>query len=128
MPVLGDFMEQIIKTFLGIVFAMIVMMTGISVINVQTDGTNARDFKNDVISELENSDFNPDIINECFHVATEKGYAMEVTIFNKEGTAQVYNQPNVTDTSGAIMANIKLDYNVKILGKTSNKSIMGNTR
>ena len=122
-------MGQIVKTFLGIAFSMILMVTGISVITMQADGVDARNFKNDVISEMETSDFNPDVINACFNTANEKGYNMEVAIYKVTGgTPQTYSTGNVAGTSGAAMARVKLKYNVSILGRELSKSIEGCTR
>lgn len=122
-------MGQIVKTFLGIAFAMIVMVTGISVIDMQADGTGARNFKNDVIAELETSDFNPDVINACFFTAAEKGYTMEVDIYSSAGgPPQTYSAGTASATSGAAMARIKLRYKVNILGRELEKSLEGCTR
>lgn len=120
-------MGQIVKTFLGIALGMILMVSGMSVLQMQADSTAARNFKNDVLSEMESSDYNPDVINACFQTAASLGYSMVVSIYTGSGSPQTYRSGAVSQTSGATMAYVTIKYPVSLLGRDMDRTIEGCT-
>lgn len=50
----------------------------ITVTNVCGTTAEAKEFKADVIAEIENSNFNPNVINGCMEQAKEAGYELQI--------------------------------------------------
>ena len=51
-------MEQVIKTYLGIFLMMLLSTVGIGIVAAEAQICQARNFKSDVVVELENSNYN----------------------------------------------------------------------
>ena len=71
-------MRQIIGAF-GILFIMmanIFICTGL--IGASGQVAAAKEYKSQVVAELENSNFNPEVIDACVQQARELGYSLEV--------------------------------------------------
>ena len=58
-------MEQVIKTYLGIFLMMLLSTVGIGIVAAEAQICQARNFKSDVVVELENSNYNREVINAC---------------------------------------------------------------
>ena len=58
-------MPLIIKSFLGVFFFILVVFLGIGMIQYQTDVNRAVHYKQDMMEELQNSNFAPSVINAC---------------------------------------------------------------
>ena len=123
-------MGQVIKSFLGIFFAFLVVTAGITVITAQMQVSEARSFKDAAVAGIENSDFNAEVINACFAGAEEKGYRMEITVYGKDGGASSFTSPGAGDAAveNAASARVFLTYDVSIFGKTFEKSVQGTAK
>lgn len=111
-------MKKILTTFFIVFLLMIFVIVGIGIISVNLDIEKARDYKADVIAEIENSNFNTKVIASCIDQATEAGYELEVT-------------PIVTDTeTNQQIATIvlKYQYTFKILNINNTHEIRGYAR
>ena len=64
-------MEQVIKTYLGIFLMMLLSTVGIGIVAAEAQICQARNFKSDVVVELENSNYNREVINACIKQADE---------------------------------------------------------
>ena len=58
-------MPVIIKSFIGIFFFSLIVFLGIGIISYQTDVNRAVSYKQDVIRELQDSNFSPSVMNAC---------------------------------------------------------------
>lgn len=71
-------MEKIIGAFSTLLVLLFVIFSSAALINAASDASAAKEFKADVIAELENSDFNPYVVNECIAQAQAAGYTLQI--------------------------------------------------
>lgn len=72
-------MKQIISAF-GILFSIVLgLFTCTTVISASGATAAAKEYKADVIAEIENSNFNPNVISNCIAQATDAGYELQIT-------------------------------------------------
>lgn len=107
-------MNQVVKSFLGIFFLLVLIFTGVGIISAQINVSAALDYKSAVVTQLENSNYSPTVMNACIQQAADSGYVLEIRTFVKGKSMQVYTSPNVTDTSDVTMAEVILNYPYKI--------------
>lgn len=74
-------MGQVIKAYLGIFLMMLLLAAGAGVIAAEVEICRARDFKTDVVTELENSNFHPDVIAACRQQAEDMGYDLQIDTY-----------------------------------------------
>lgn len=72
-------MGQVMKTYLVIFFLMLMGLIGIGVVTAGIEVNAARNYHADVISEIECSNFNLNVVNACKIQAKNKGYQLVVT-------------------------------------------------
>ena len=92
-------MGQIIKSFMGLFFLVMLIMLGCGIIGAQLDSVQARDYKAAVITEISDSGCNQSVIESCISQAESDGYALEVVVF---------------ESNGRRMAEITLEYDYRI--------------
>lgn len=84
-------MKQIISAFctLLVLVMNILICIGVSVTSGQV--AEAKEFKADVIAEIENSNFNPNVIEGCITQAAAAGYDLKVTdcLYDEDNNAQI---------------------------------------
>ncbi len=71
-------MGQIVKGMLGIFFLFLVAVTGFGTMMAQAETTAAQNYHTDVITELENSNFNAAVMNACKEQAAANGYTLTI--------------------------------------------------
>lgn len=110
-------MSQIIKGFLGIFFIVLLVVSGLSISVSMLNAANAKTFKANMITEIENSNFNYEVINECLGQGEEQGYEIEMTIYTEDIETGERNTENITDgsvnsadTKGAYMVEVLVTY------------------
>lgn len=106
-------MGTIAKTLLGVFFIVLVSLTGIQTVIGGTDVTEAQNYHEDVITEIECSNFNPEVIAGCISQAAQNGYALTVTPVK-------YDEDGNMQTAEVIL---KYNYGIKILNLSQEKSI-----
>ena len=72
-------MKHIISVFVTMFSFILHLFLCIAVSNVSGAITEAKELKADVIAEIENSNFNPNVIDACIRQAKDAGYFMQVT-------------------------------------------------
>ena len=71
-------MKQIIGAF-GTLFMLAVLIVSlVSVITVTGNVAAAKEYKADVVAQIENSNFNQSVIDNCISQAQAEGYGLEV--------------------------------------------------
>lgn len=120
-------MEQIIKTYLGMFLILLMTVTGIGIVAAEVEVTRAREFKSDVIIELENSNYNVNVLNACIQQAREIGYDLSVTLYGEDGTAVDYEPGDALPADGIAFAEVILDYSYRTgpFGSLMQHSIRG---
>lgn len=72
-------MKNIVSAFSMLLVLMINSFVGIGLIGVSGEIAAAKEYKADVIAEIENSNFNQHVINGCIEQAKASGYKLTVT-------------------------------------------------
>ena len=73
-------MPVIIKSFMGIFFFALIVFLGAGILNYQTEVDRASGYKQDVIQELQNSNFAPSVLNACIQAGTEQNYNVSIDV------------------------------------------------
>lgn len=83
-------MKQIIGAFGTLFVLMLNIFICITLSTVSAEVAAAKEYKADVIAEIENSDFNPNVIDGCKVQAAAEGYQLTVTncTYNSEHSIQ----------------------------------------
>lgn len=71
-------MKQILETYLTVFLVMVAVITLTGIIGADIDTKNARDFKESVVSEIENSNFSPSVIQACKDAADDTEYTITI--------------------------------------------------
>lgn len=72
-------MKQIIGAFGTLFMLAVLIVSFVSVITVTGNVAAAKEYKADVVAQIENSDFNSSVINSCISQAQAEGYGLEIT-------------------------------------------------
>lgn len=70
-------MKSIPGYFIGIILLVLLALTGTSIITGSIRVTNARDFHASIISQIEASNFNENVISSLYQEADDNGYELE---------------------------------------------------
>lgn len=107
-------MGQVVKTYLGIFLMMLLTMAGIGIITAEIEVAKARNYKTDVVIELENSAYNPKVAQMCVKQAEESGYILELLFYDAKG--RVYRMDALEENSDVTidMAEVYLSYQYRI--------------
>lgn len=110
-------MKHIVSAFGTLLMLLINIGICIGAVTVGSQVAAAKEYKADVISEIENSNFNPNVIAACIRQATDAGYELEVR--------------NAADVNHEVQtAEVILSYSYKfpVLGISQRKTTRGIAR
>ncbi len=111
-------MKYVVEAFSILIVLMLNLSVCIAVLSVSADIAAAKEYKADVIAEIENSNFNPRVMDACREGAAERGYSLEVT-------------PCMYDPDyDRCIAEVRLtyDYEIPLLGITGQRVTKGIAR
>lgn len=111
-------MKQIIGGFSILIVLMLNIFICITVITVSGDVAAAKEYKADVIAEIENSNFNPNVIDSCVSQASEAGYTLQIANCT-------YDEDNNVQTAEVVLS---YSYKLPLFGITDTKSTRGIAR
>lgn len=111
-------MKSIIGAFGTIMVLMLNLVMCIGVNNVSVTTAAAKEFKADVVAEIENSNFNPNVINGCIKQAQDAGYELEIT-------SCTYDENNNIQTAEVVLT---YSYHIPLFGMSGTKSTRGIAR
>ena len=111
-------MKHIISAYGTMFILMLNIIICISICNASIAVAEAKEFKADVIAEIENSNFNIAVINGCIAQANEAGYILTVTNC-------VYDENNNIQTAEVIL---NYTYKIPLLGISEIKMTRGIAR
>ena len=83
-------MPVIIKSFMGIFFFSLVVFLGLGIVNYQMDVNRALHYKQDVIRELQNSNFSPSVMNACMKTGEDRDYEVSIDVSLGDGSHATY--------------------------------------
>ncbi len=108
-------MPVIIKSFVGVFFFSLVVFLGIGIVNYQTDVNRAAGYKQDVIEELQNSNFAPNVLNACIQNGTNHNYEVCIDVSSGDGSHNTYTQSALAaDTSDVTAAYVTVNYKSRL--------------
>ena len=111
-------MKNIIGAFGTLVVLMLNTVMSIEVSNASVLTAVAKEFKADVVAQIENSNFNPNIIAGCISQAKDAGYELEITNC-------VYDVHNNIQSAEVVLT---YSYCIPLLGIAETKTTRGIAR
>lgn len=111
-------MGQIIKTYLGLFFLLLMGLVGIGVVTAGVQSAAARNYHADVISEIECSNYNAGVIASCRQQAQDAGYDLKVKTMTYDADGHVM-------TAEVILG---YDYAIPILNLVTEHEVRGFAR
>lgn len=125
LKILSEILVFLVAFFL-IVFLMFGAFIGLG------QKSNASQYRTQVITAIENSNYNASVINAVLAKAEENGYEMAITVYTTDGSTKTYTDATATEDElmYATMADIELsyEYNIPIIGVLEGDTISGNAR
>lgn len=87
-------MKHIVSAFSMLAVLILNLMVGTVLLSVSAKAAEAKEYKAEVVAEIENSNFNPHVIADCIRRASERGYELTVnrSIYDErtgDGAAEV---------------------------------------
>lgn len=111
-------MKQIISAFGTLIILMLNIFVCVVIVNASGTVAEVKEFKADVIAEIENSNFNQNVINSCISQAQAAGYELQVTNCT-------YDASNDIQTAEIILT---YKYELPIFGISETKTTRGIAR
>lgn len=108
-------MAVIIKSFMGIFFFALIVFLGAGILNYQTEVDRASGYKQDVIQELQNSNFAPSVLNACIQAGTEQNYNVSIDVSNEDGSHHTYTKhAPAADLADVVTAYVTVEYTSRL--------------
>jgi len=111
-------MRNIIGAFGTLMVLVIYFFSCIAISNAGVAIAEAKEFKADVVAEIENSNFNPKVIEGCIAQAEAAGYQLVITSY-------IYDERCDIKSAEII---IKYSYDIPLLGISQTKTTRGIAR
>lgn len=111
-------MKHIIEIFSAFVIIIIAAYVSIAMITVDSDIVAAKSFNANCIAEIENSNFNTNVINSCIAQASNAGYTLQVT----SCTFDTYNDINTAEVI------LSYEYKIPLFGISKTTETRGIAR
>ena len=121
-------MSVIIKSFMGVFFFSLVVFLGVGIVNYQTDVNQASSYKQDVIEELQNSNFAPSVMNACIQNGVDQNYEVSIDVSSGDGSHSTYSESApASDTSDVTAAYVTVNYKSRLpfLGLETSNCLRG---
>lgn len=111
-------MKVIIEAYGVLLMLLLTSAAGISVTAAQERTAQAKQYHAELVAELENANFNPNVISACIKGAEESGYTLFVT-------PQTYDAYHDVTTAEVVL---DYSYEIPLLGIKEARSIRGVAR
>ena len=111
-------MKQIIGAFGTLIVLMLNLFICITVANASGSVAEAKEYKAFVIAEIENSNFNPKVIEGCIRQAENAGYQLQVTSY-------MYDERYHMQSAEVILT---YSYEIPLLGISETRTTRGIAR
>ena len=105
-------MSQIIKAFMGVFLTLFMAVTAMGILAAYMEVMNAQDMQARIVDEIENSDLNTGVVQQCFLQSEEAGYQLKVTFFNENSTVATVSQVSQIPygMDGVNMAKVEMQF------------------
>jgi hypothetical protein len=125
-------MSQIMKAFMGVFLTLFMAVTSLGILSAYLEVMNAQDMQAKVVDEIENSDFSPLVMRECFEKCDNSGYSLVITLFcddqvlcTMHGTGEV---PDSVEGVQVAKVEMKFTFRVPFLGIEKEHTFSGYAR
>jgi hypothetical protein len=125
-------MSQIIKAFMGVFLTLFMAVTSLGILTAYLEVMSAQDMQAKIVDEIENSDFAPAVMRECFEKCDSEGYSLTVTLFCDDRViSTMHSKSEVPGTvEGVELAKVemKFTFGVPFLGISKEHTFSGYAR
>jgi hypothetical protein len=125
-------MSQIMKAFMGIFLTLFMAVTSLGILSAYMEVMSAQDMQARMVDEIENSDFSPLVMRECYTQCEKAGYSLVITLFCEEQVLQtIHSKSEVPDSiAGVEVAKVemKFPFRVPLLGIEKEHAFTGYAR
>lgn len=108
-------MSQILKSFMGLFLIMMMITASAGILGVYLTTITAQNLHASIISNIEDSNFNRKVVQECFEVAMDNGYILELVVYDSDNgistCRDILSYPFDTDTIKT--AEVKLWFEIR---------------
>lgn len=111
-------MKQIVEAFATLLVFVAALLGAVGIITVSGNVAAAKEYKADVIAEIEDSNFNPDVISSCISQAQAEGYTLTVTACSYDAQSNIQTAEVVLTYS----------YRMPVFGIEQSKTVRGIAR
>lgn len=111
-------MKHIIEAFSMVFVFVLSLLLCINVSAASGAAAAAKEYKADIIAEIENSNFNPVVITECIDQAQAAGYTLEVS-------GSTYDENHHIQTAEVVLS---YSYSMPVFGISETKTTRGIAR
>lgn len=105
-------MKQIFETYLTLFLMMMAIFTLGGIIAADIDTKNARDFKESIVDEIENSNFSPSVITACGNAGNDK-YTVTVEEYKDNENNTVMAEITVSYKYSIPFLNVNIQHELK---------------
>ena len=122
-------MSQVMKGFVGVFLLLLLATSAVGLLGGFIQVLRAQSFHAGVLCELEDSDYAPEVIEECLSKAKENGYTLELTLYFKTGgNLKLEKREQLPKTLSEVdMARVEMKFQIQvpILGISSQQILSG---
>ncbi|MCH5333490.1 MAG: hypothetical protein J1D89_05990 [Agathobacter sp.] len=122
-------MSQIIKTFMCVFLILFMTAATIGILTAYLQVLGAQDLQAQIVDEIENSDYAPAVVRECFANAEKAGCELTVTYYYEGGGTVCCTDSAfvATDVSSVTMARVELSFplEIRLFGFSKRHSFTG---
>lgn len=111
-------MKLVVEAYTTLLILMLNIFICIAVSNASASVAEAKEYKADVVAEIENSNFNPNVIANCIVQAEEAGYELQITNC-------IFDDNNDIQTAEIILS---YTYQIPLFGISETKTTRGIAR
>lgn len=109
-------MSQIMKAYLGIILILCITFSSLSIFQAFLMVIDAQDMQQNIVNELENSDFYRPVMEESFEMAARRDYNLVLTLYQSDYTSiecrAIEDVPMSTDE--VLYAGVALEFPITI--------------
>jgi hypothetical protein len=125
-------MSQIMKAFMGVFLTLFMAVTSLGILSAYLEVMNAQDMQARMVDEIENSDFSPAVMRECYTQCEQSGYTLVITLFCEEQVLRtIHSKSEIPDSiAGVEVAKVELrfPFRVAFLGIEKEHAFTGYAR
>jgi uroporphyrinogen-III decarboxylase len=125
-------MSQIMKAFMGVFLTLFMAATSLGILSAYMEVMSAQDMQARMVDEIENSDFSPLVMRECYAQCEKAGYSLVITLFcEDQALCTIHSRSEVpSDITGVEVAKVELQFpfRVAFLGIETEHAFTGYAR